>query len=124
MEKNTKKELVGTTTVKKAFARFASKNEENETVLNTALKVKELIKQMVKERQCLGLTQRDYAEVSGIKQPMIARIERLESIPRLDTFIRMINKLGFELLLVHKDDCAKSKEKDDVNLTTQLESPF
>lgn len=104
MEKNTTKKIVGTTSLEDALKRFASKSEENRVVLDTALKLKELMKQMVEERQYLGMTQRDFAEVTGIKQPMIARIERLESIPRLDTFIKMVDKLDFELLLAYKVD--------------------
>ena len=50
------------------------------------------------------MTQREIAEVVGIKQPMIARIEKLESIPRLDTFIKMADKLDLEILLAPKVD--------------------
>lgn len=95
---------MGTTTVEKAYEMFASMSEENRLVLNTSLKLNELMKQIVKERQNLGMTQRDFAEVVGMKQPMIARIERLESIPRLDTFIKMIDKLDLEILLAYKVD--------------------
>ena len=77
-------------------------SEENRLVLNTSLKLKELMKQMVGERQFQGMTQRDFAEVVGMKQPMIARIERLESVPRLDTFIKMADKLDLEIVLASK----------------------
>ena len=102
MEKNTRMKIAGTTTVEKAFERFASMSEENRLVLNTSLKLKELMKQMVGERQFQGMTQRDFAEVVGMKQPMIARIERLESVPRLDTFIKMADKLDLEIVLASK----------------------
>ena len=104
MENKTNKKVVGTVSLEEALEQFASNSEENRVVLDTSLKIQELIDQMVEERQYLGMTQRDFAEVTGIKQPMIARIERLESIPRLDTFIKMADKLDFELLLAYKVD--------------------
>ena len=105
MERDTtNKKIVGTTSLEEALEQFAAQSEENRAVLDTSLKMKALMDQMVEERQYLGMTQRDFAEVTGIKQPMIARIEKLESIPRLDTFIRMVDKLDFEILLAYKVD--------------------
>lgn len=104
MENKTSKKVVGTVSLEEALEQFASNSEENRVVLDTSIKIQELINQMVEERQYLGMTQRGFAEVTGIKQPMIARIERLESIPRLDTFIKMADKLDFELLLAYKVD--------------------
>lgn len=46
-------------------------------------------------REQLKLSQRKFAELSGIKQPMIARIEEFKSIPRLDTFIRLTMALDY-----------------------------
>ena len=46
------------------------------------------------------MSQRDLAIKTGIKQPMIARIENGDSVPRIDTLIRIANelnlKIGFE----------------------------
>ncbi len=104
MEKNTTKKIVGTTSLEDALKQFASKSEENRAVLDTSLKMKSLMDQIVEERLFLDMTQRDLAELTGIKQPMIARIEKLESIPRLDTFLRMVDKLDFEVILAYKVD--------------------
>ena len=46
-------------------------------------------------REQLKLSQRKLAELSGIKQPMIARIEKCKSIPKLDTFIRLAMALDY-----------------------------
>lgn len=104
MEKNTKKKIVGTTSLEEAFEQFASASEENRDVLATSIKLNELIERMVEERKDQRMTQREFAEVVGIKQPMIARIEKLESIPRLDTFIKMADRLDLEILLAPKVD--------------------
>ena len=37
----------------------------------------------------MGLTQRQLAEKCGIKQSAIARIERIQVIPRLDTLLKI-----------------------------------
>ena len=104
MGKNETKKIVGTTTLEEALETFASTSEENRVTLNASLKLNELMERMVEERKYQRMTQREFAEVVGIKQPMIARIEKLESIPRLDTFIKMADKLDLEILLAPKVD--------------------
>ena len=48
------------------------------------------------------MSQRELAKKTCIKQPMIARIEKLESIPRLDTLIKILDALDLNICL--KDD--------------------
>lgn len=62
-------------------------------------KISKLIIQMVKRRVELNLSQHDLAKLSGIKQPMIARIERMDSIPRLDTIIKLFEALDLNLIV-------------------------
>lgn len=45
-------------------------------------------------REQQGMSQRTLAEVSGIKQPMIARIERGGQVPTITTFGKLIRALG------------------------------
>lgn len=65
-------------------------------------KISKLIIQMVKRRVELNLSQHDLAKLSGIKQPMIARIERMDSIPRLDTIIKLFEALDLNLIVEDK----------------------
>ena len=104
MKKKKKKEIVGVTSLEEALKEYASKSKKNKEVLEISLKMQELINQIVDERMYLKMTQRDLADMTGIKQPMIARIEQLESIPRLDTFLRLANNLDLELFLAYKVD--------------------
>jgi predicted XRE-type DNA-binding protein len=62
-----------------------------------------LVAEVVKRRMDLGLSQRDIAEIAGIKQSAIARFERLGAIPRMDTFLRMLKPLGLSINLVVLD---------------------
>lgn len=59
-----------------------------------------LIGKMIEAREAKGLSQRELAELSGVKQPAIARMESMKSIPRLDTLIKVLVSLGYTLDIV------------------------
>lgn len=46
------------------------------------------------------ITQKQLEELSGVKQPMIARIENGDSIPRLDTLLRLLEPMGLTQKIV------------------------
>ena len=50
-------------------------------------------------RRGAGLSQRELAKRSGVPQPTIAKIERGQQIPRVDTLMRLIDACDFELRL-------------------------
>ena len=64
----------------------------------------EIIVQLINRRLELDITQRKLAEKTGIKQPMIARIERFESIPRIDTVVKIAYALGLTMTFKPQDD--------------------
>ena len=51
------------------------------------------------ERIKQGISQKDFAEKSGMKQPQLAKIERLDSLPTLATLNRYARGLGKEIRL-------------------------
>ena len=59
-----------------------------------------LIGKMIEAREQRGLSQRDLAEISGIKQPAIARLESLKATPQIDTLFKMLIPLGYTLEIV------------------------
>ena len=59
--------------------------------------INEIIIQLITRRINLNMSQRDLAKITGIKQPMIARIEKFDSIPRLDTIVKMACALGMAI---------------------------
>lgn len=67
--------------------------------------VNEIIVQLISRRLDLKLSQRDLSEKTGIKQPMIARIEKFESVPRLDTLVRIATALGLKITFNEINDC-------------------
>ena len=69
---------------------------------NISNMVSDIIVKLISKRIELKMSQRQLAEKSGIKQPMIARIEKFESIPRLDTLVRLANALS--LIITFESD--------------------
>ena len=51
------------------------------------------------ERIKQGISQKDFAEKIGMKQPQLAKIERLDSLPTLATLDRYARGLGKEIRL-------------------------
>lgn len=60
----------------------------------------ELIGKMIEAREKQGLSQRDLAEISGLKQPAVARLESMKTTPRIDTLFKVLNPLGYTLSIV------------------------
>lgn len=60
----------------------------------------ELIQAAIDARKNANLTQRELSEMSGIKQPNIAKIENLKRSPRAITLIKMLVPLGYTLKVV------------------------
>ena len=58
---------------------------------------KEIIRAMIALRKTQGLSQAALAEKCHIKQPALARMERLSHSPRLDSLLRILLPLGYTL---------------------------
>lgn len=54
----------------------------------------------IKLRKALGLTQRQLADISNVKQPMLARFETGENIPKVSTVCKVLKPLGLSLAIV------------------------
>ncbi len=59
-----------------------------------------LIGEMIKARQEKGLSQKKLEELSGVKQPVIARMEKGITSPQLDTILKILAPLGKTLAVV------------------------
>ncbi|MDR0665945.1 MAG: helix-turn-helix domain-containing protein [Campylobacteraceae bacterium] len=60
----------------------------------------ELIGKMIELRKKKGLSQRELALLSGLKQPAIARLESFQSTPQIDTLIKALRPLGYTISLM------------------------
>lgn len=65
-----------------------------------------LIGELIKARQEKGISQKKLEELSGVKQPIIARMERGSTSPQLDTVLKVLAPLGKTLAVVPLEDNA------------------
>ncbi|RRJ26182.1 XRE family transcriptional regulator [Lachnoanaerobaculum gingivalis] len=70
-----------------------------EEILESDLRVA-LIGELIKTRQEKGLSQKKLEELSGVKQPVIARMEKGQTSPQLDTILKVLAPLGKTLAIV------------------------
>ena len=59
-----------------------------------------LIGELIKARQEKGISQKKLEELSGVKQPIIARMEKGTTSPQLDTVMKVLAPLGKTLAIV------------------------
>lgn len=59
-----------------------------------------LIGELIKARQEKGITQKRLEELSGVKQPVIARMEKGTTSPQIDTVLKVLAPLGKTLAVV------------------------
>lgn len=58
-----------------------------------------IITAIIKQRNELGLSQRDLAAICEIPQSSVARIESFQSTPNLATLLKLLRPLGLELTI-------------------------
>lgn len=56
-----------------------------------------IVSAMVKQRNALGLSQRDLAAMCGLPQSSVARIESCKTTPNLKTLLNILQHLGLTL---------------------------
>jgi ribosome-binding protein aMBF1 (putative translation factor) len=70
-----------------------------EEIAESTLRVS-LIGELVKARQEQGISQKRLEEMSGVKQPIIARMEKGYTSPQVDTLLKVLAPLGKTLAIV------------------------
>ncbi|MDE5771465.1 MAG: helix-turn-helix domain-containing protein [Ruminococcus sp.] len=59
-----------------------------------------LIGEFIKAREEQGISQKKLEELSGVKQPIISRMEKGSTSPQLETFLKVLAPLGKTLAIV------------------------
>ena len=59
-----------------------------------------IIGELIKARNENKISQRELEKLSGVKQPIISRMESGENIPQLDTVLKVLAALGKTLAVV------------------------
>lgn len=70
-----------------------------EEIMESNLRVA-IIGELIKARQEKGISQKKLEELSGVKQPVIARMEKGSTSPQLDTILKVLAPLGKTLAVV------------------------
>lgn len=68
-----------------------------------------IISALIDARRAKGYSQRELEAASGVKQPVIARIERDTSDPQLTTILKILRPLGKTLQIVPLPDDEKAE---------------
>lgn len=64
----------------------------------------DIIKATIEARKSKNLTQRELSKKSGVKQPVIARIEKCVNSPQTSTLIKLLYPMGYTLRVVPLDE--------------------
>lgn len=59
-----------------------------------------IVQEVIRARKEKGLTQVELAKISGVKQPVIARLESGATDPQVSTVLRLLVPLGKRLAVV------------------------
>lgn len=59
-----------------------------------------IIGELIKARHEQGISQKQLEELSGVKQPVIARMEKGYTSPQIDTLLKVLGALGKTLAVV------------------------
>ena len=59
-----------------------------------------IIMELIKARNEKGISQKELERLSGVSQPVIARMERGTTNPQIDTLIKVLAPLGKKLAIV------------------------
>ena len=70
-----------------------------EELMESDLRVS-IIGELIKARQEKGISQKKLEELSGVKQPIIARMEKGNTSPQLNTILKVLAPLGKTLAVV------------------------
>lgn len=62
-----------------------------------------IIGEIVRARTEQGISQRELEKLSGVSQPVIARMEKGSAVPQIDTLLKILIPLGKTLAVVPLD---------------------
>ncbi len=66
-----------------------------------------LIGKLIEARESKGLSQKELAELAGLKQPAIARLKSMKATPQIDTLFEILQSLGYILAVVPSEQPQK-----------------
>ena len=81
-----------------------------------------LMLEIIDARKKQGISQKKLEELSGVKQPVIARMEKGKTAPQLDTVLKILASLGKTLAVVPLDSHSEVSlgEDNDIFITIMI----
>ena len=115
MEKNEEELVVTTSTLEETFQELREEGPMYRIILDSFDSADAMLTKLAELRKAAGLTQRELADLTGIRQPQLARYEKCIECPRLDIFIRIADALKFNVVL-KKQASKKVKDKSGATI--------
>jgi HTH-type transcriptional regulator / antitoxin HipB len=89
--------------VKEEINKRLEKDAELKKAYDHSQQEYEVVRQIVKMRNEMGLSQSDVARQSGLTQQMVSRIETVDNSPTLRNFIKYVDSVGLEIKIEKKN---------------------
>ena len=90
-----------------SWADFEREHLTREEIAASDLRIA-LMDEIVRARKSRGLSQRELERLSGVRQPVIARLERGETSAQIDTITKILCAQDMKLAVVPMDTATKS----------------
>lgn len=94
-----KKMITDNPAIGRSWSEVESEFYTSEEIAESNLRVA-LIGELIKARQEKGISQKKLEEMSGVKQPVIARMEKGQTSPQIETILKVLAPLGKTLAVV------------------------
>ena len=104
-----------TLTIDKIFDNIKNEGQKSKETVEIANNISRIINNIVQTRIEMGITQQELADRCGLKQSAIARIEKIQVMPRLDTVIRIAKNLNMSFdinKIIYDPDFTKITEAE------------
>lgn len=75
-------------------------DENNNLLMEEIDELTAIVSAIIEKRNALGISQRELAQLCGLPQSSIARIESGKTTPKLDTLLKIMHPLGLKIKLV------------------------
>ena len=84
----------------KEYAKSADMEAKKD--IEEAENLAEIVGAMIRQRNAMGISQRELAAMCNMPQSSVARIESLKTTPNLDTILKLFESLGLALTVSMK----------------------
>ena len=72
-------------------------DEESKKDMEEIEELASIVSAIIEKRNAMGLSQRELAQLCGIPQSSVARIETFKTTPNVETLIKIMQPLGLKL---------------------------